>query len=367
MQLQGTRLEINLAALEHNFNYLKSNIKPGVQFMAVVKANAYGHGAVKIAQKLQELNADYFAVAYVAEAIELRDNGIIKPILVLHPQTHMLDTCIERCLEPVIYSMDMLDAFIAFAKAKKQQSYPIHLEFNTGLNRIGIDVSDIEKIILKVNTNPCIKICGLQSHLAASEDLNEVNFTNSQITAFEKINKRFEEALSYAFLKHESNTSGILNYKNAHFSMVRSGIGLYGYGNDEKFDRNLKPIASLKSVISQTRWVEAGDSISYNRKFIAQRKIKYAVIAIGHGDGINRIYGHGKANVIINGELAPTLGIICMDMFMVDITHINCNVGDEVIIFNDKLTASNMAEKAGTISYETLAGIQKRVRRNYIK
>lgn len=366
MPLQGTRLEVNLDALEHNFHYLKSKLEPEVKFMAVVKANAYGHGAVPIAKKLQDLNVDYFAVAYVSEAVELRDNGISKPILVLHAQSFMLETCIERCVEPVVYSMEMLDAFIAFAKAKQQQSYPIHLEFNTGLNRIGIDIADLDEVIKKVTSNPCIKVRGLQSHLAASEDLNENDFTVDQIESFKKVNQRLEEVLPYPFLKHESNTSGILNYKNAHFSMVRSGIGLYGYGNDKKYDSELKPIASLKSIISQTRWIEAGESVSYNRKFIAYKRTRYAVIALGHGDGINRIYGYGKASVLINEELAPTLGIICMDMFMVDITNIDCKAGDEVIIFYEQLTAREMAEKAGTISYEVLTGIQKRVPRMYL-
>ncbi|WP_438961227.1 alanine racemase [Nonlabens sp.] len=366
MSLQGTRLEVNLDALEHNFHYLKSKLEPEVKFMAVVKANAYGHGAVPVAQKLQELNVDYFAVAYVAEAVELRDHGILKPILVLHAQSFMLETCIDRCIEPVIYSMEMLDTFIAFAKAKQQQSYPIHLEFNTGLNRIGIDITDLEEVIEKVLSNPCIQVRGLQSHLAASEDLTEKDFTASQIQSFKKVNQRLEEVLPYPFLKHESNTSGILNYKNAHFSMVRSGIGLYGYGNDVAFDKELKPIATLKSVISQTRWIDAGESVSYNRKFVAQHKTRYAVIALGHGDGINRIYGYGKASVLIHGEHAPTLGIICMDMFMVDITHIDCKAGDEVIIFNPQHTAGHMAEKAGTISYEILTGIQKRVPRMYV-
>ncbi|MBF4983125.1 alanine racemase [Nonlabens mediterrranea] len=365
MPLQGTRLEVNLAALEHNFHYLKSKLQSGVKFMAVVKANAYGHGAVAIAHRLQELDVDYFAVAYVSEAVELRDNGIKKPILVLHAQAFTLNTCIERCIEPVIYSIEMLDAFIAIAQDKQQSAYPIHLEFNTGLNRIGIDFKDIDEVISKVTSNSSIKVRGLQSHLAASEDLNELDFTNSQIELFKEINARLEKALPYPFLKHESNTSGILNYKDAHFSMVRSGIGLYGFGNDHTFDKQLKPVASLKSVISQTRWIEAGESVSYNRKFIAQKRTQYAVIALGHGDGINRIYGYGKAQVSINGKLAPTLGIICMDMFMVDITNIDCYVGDEVIIFNQEFTAREMAEKAGTISYEILTGIQKRVPRIY--
>jgi len=278
----------------------------------------------------------------------------------------MLPICIDRCLEPVIYSMELLEAFIAFAKAKQQQSYPIHLEFNTGLNRIGIDAEDLEKVIAIIEKNPSVKVRGLQSHLAASEDLKENEFTQRQIDLFSTINNRLKDALPYEFITHESNTSGILNYPNAHFNMVRSGIGLYGYGNDLDYDKKLQPVGTLKSVISQTRWIEAGESVSYNRQFIATQRMRYAVIALGHGDGINRIYGHGNAVVYINGAAVPTLGIICMDMFMVDVTDINCNAGDEVIIFDKSHNARDVAEKAGTISYELLTGIQKRVSRIYI-
>jgi alanine racemase len=367
MQLKGTRLEVNLEALAHNYHYLRSKISEDTKFMSVVKANAYGHGMVPIAQKLQELGTDYFATAYMEEGVELRDNGIIKPILILHPQQHNLDICIERCLEPVIYSMEMLDAFTASAKAKQQQSYPIHLEFNTGLNRIGIDHKDVDNVLEKLSSSPEVKVRGLQSHLAASEDLGETVFTQKQIALFEEITTKVQQNLGYEILKHESNTSGLLNYKNAHFSMVRSGIGLYGYGNDAQYDAHLKPIATLISNISQIRTIEAGETVSYNRKFVAKGRTTYAVVALGHGDGINRIYGYGKLEVRINGKSAPTLGIICMDMFMVDMSSIEAKVGDEVVIFDPHIhTSRQMAEDAGTISYELLTGIQKRVRRVYL-
>lgn len=367
MQLQGTRLEVNLTALEHNFHYLKSKLAPDVKFMAVVKANAYGHGMVPIAQKLQELKVDYFAVAYINEAVELRLNGITRPILVLHAQPYMLDTCIDKCIEPVIYSMEMLDAFIASAKAKQQQSYPIHLEFNTGLNRIGIDLNDVEEVIKTIKENPSIKVRGLQSHLAASEDKTETDFTLSQVHSFINICKNVEDSLEYKIIKHQCNTSGILNYSQAHFDMVRSGIGLYGYGNDPDYQNRFMPVARLISTISQIRSIKAGESVSYNRSFEAPRDMIYAVIALGHGDGMKRIYGHGGAQVFINNKAARTLGIICMDMFMVDVTNIECTVGDEVIIFNNIYHAQLMAEKAGAISYELLTGIQKRVPRYYLK
>lgn len=366
MAQTGTRLEIDLAALAHNFQYLKSKIKDSTLFMSVVKANAYGHGMIPISKKLQELGTDYFAVAYVEEAVELRDAGITKPILVLHAQIHTLETCIERCLEPVIYSVELLEQFSAFAKANSQQNYPIHLEFNTGLNRIGIDPADVPKALGLIQENKAVKVRGLQSHLAASEDKMEKEFTLGQIQKFNELCDQVEHELGYQCLRHTDNTSGILNYHSAHYNMVRSGIGLYGYGNDLKFDKELRPVASLKSNISQLRTIKKGESISYNRSHMAEKELTYAVIALGHGDGINRVYGNGKASVLINGHWAPTLGIICMDMFMVDVSDISCKVGDEVIIFDQQHPARDMAEKAGTISYELLTGIQRRVRRIYL-
>ncbi|KQC32318.1 alanine racemase [Nonlabens sp. YIK11] len=366
MESKGTRLEVDLAALAHNFQYLKSKIPAETLFMSVVKANAYGHGITTVARKLQDLGTDYFAVAYVEEGVEMRDAGITKPILVLHAQVHTLQQCIDRCLEPVIYSVEMLKAFIAFAKASSQKSYPIHLEFNTGLNRIGIDPDDLDKAIAIVKATDVIKVRGLQSHLAASEDLSEKDFTLKQIETFEDLCHKVEDQIGYQCLRHTDNTSGILNYDHSHYSMVRSGIGLYGYGNDLKFDAHLKPVASLKSNISQIRHIKKGESVSYNRSHKASQDMDYAVIALGHGDGINRIYGYGKSSMLVNGQWAPTLGIICMDMFMVDVTGVDCKPGDEVIIFDQTHPARDMAEKAGTISYELLTGIQKRVPRIYL-
>jgi len=298
--------------------------------------------------------------------VELRDAGITKPILVLHPQIHTLEICIDRCIEPVIYSVEVLGKFLAFAKAKNQQSYPIHLEFNTGMNRLGIDADDLPRALELVKENASVKVIGLQSHLAASEDLSEKEFTLGQIKKFQQLCNQVEEELGYKCLRHTNNTSGILNFESAHYNMVRSGIGLYGYGNGKKHDVHLKPISSLISNISQIRHVKKGESISYNRSHTAKNDMTYAVIPLGHGDGMNRIYGYGKASVQINGKWAPTLGIICMDMFMVDVTDISCNVGDDVILFGHKHSASDMAKKAGTISYELLTGIQKRVPKIYL-
>ncbi len=368
MKLQGTRLEVNLKSLTHNFRYLKSKIPPGTLFMAVVKANAYGHGAIKVAHKLQELGTDYIATAYASEGSKLRDNGITTPICVFHPQVHELELCIERCLEPVLYSIEVLEEFLAFAKAKNQKNYPVHIEFNTGMNRLGVDPKELDKVLDILNCQSYIKVRGVQSHLGASEDLAEDKFNRSQISLFHKTADDFEQGLGYAIIRHEANTSGILNYQESHFTMVRSGIGLYGYGNDPEHDKHLKPISSLKSNISLIRTIEKGESVSYNRKYFAPHRMTYAVVALGHGDGIHRIHGMGNMEVEINGKKAPTLGIICMDMFMVDVSGIECRVGDEVIIWDEnQQTAQTVAENAGTISYEILTVISDRVPRYYLQ
>ncbi|GAK95833.1 alanine racemase [Nonlabens tegetincola] len=364
---RGTRLVVNLAALEHNYKFLRSKTSDSTLFMAVVKAQAYGHGLVPVAQKLQECGVDYFAVAYVDEAVELRNNGITTPILVLHAQQHNLPDCIERCIEPVIYSKEMLEDFYAFAKAKHQTNYPVHLEFNTGLNRIGIDGEELDAILEMLNKQDHLKVKGLMSHLAASEDLEEITFTQKQIDTFTELAKKAESVLGYDCIKHQCNTSGILNFPNAHFDMVRSGIGLYGYGNDKKYQDNFKPVGTLKSVVSQVRSIKKGESISYNRSHHASKDMTYAVIPLGHGDGMKRVYGYGGAFVYINGKPARTLGIICMDMFMVDVTDIPCKRGDEVVIYDNEHNAQEMAEEVGIISYELITGIQARVPRVYIE
>lgn len=362
-----TVLEINLKALKNNHAYLKSKIASNTLLMAVVKAYAYGTDANEVANYLQELNVDYFAVAYTSEGVALRDAGITKPILVLHPLPTAFETIIERCLEPNLYNTKVLNEFITVAKAKQQSNYPIHLKFNTGLNRLGFTATDISSISEILNTQNAVQTKSVFSHMAASEDLNERAFTLQQIATFNSLSKSFSEAIGYQPLRHMCNTSGILNYPEAHYNMVRSGIGLYGFGNSEKEDKNFTPIASLKSIISQIHHIKKGKSIGYNRGFITTSDIKTATIPIGHADGIGRQYGNGKGFVTINHQKAPIIGNVCMDMIMVNITDITCYEGDEVIIFGTQPTANEFSHTAKTISYEILTAISQRVKRIIIK
>jgi len=362
-----TVLEIDLGALTHNFNYLKSKLQPKTKFLAVVKAFAYGSDSVEVAKHLQTLEVDYFAVAYTKEGVALRDAGITTPILVLHPQPENFSIIIERCLEPSIYSLKILREFIAAAEVEKQRNYPIHVKFNTGLNRLGLSESDMKFIISNLKCTHAVEAKSLFSHLAASEDTNELDFTTKQIESFKSIAELFESKIGYKPWLHLCNTSGVINYPKAHFDMVRCGIGLYGFGNSAKEDDNLKPIASLKSVISQIHNIEKDETVGYNRAYKSKGFEKTATIPIGHADGINRIYGNGNGFVIINGEKAPIIGNVCMDMIMVNITTIDCSEGDEVIIFDSTYKAVNLAESANTISYEIITSISQRVKRLFLK
>ena len=364
---QETILEIDLKALKHNFEYIKSKTQKSTKTLAVVKAFAYGSHAETVANYLQDLDVDYFAVAYVSEGVALRDAGIIKPILVLHPQTVNFKTLIERCLEPSLYNTKILSEFIAVASEEGQTNYPVHLKFNTGLNRLGFIESDIDGVISKLEETKSIIAKSVFSHLAASEDLSEKEFTSLQIQKFNTIAEEFSKKIGYKPMLHICNTSGILNHPEAHLDMVRTGIGLYGFGNSEKENKNFKPIATLKSVISQIHSIQKGESVGYNRAYKSDAFSKTATIPIGHADGIGRQYGNGKGYVIINDKPAYIIGNVCMDMIMVDITNIDCKEGDEVIVFGDHPhSASEFSKTAQTISYEIITAISPRVKRVFL-
>jgi len=363
-QVQETTLEIDLTALQHNFEFIKSKLHGDTKVLAVVKAFGYGSDATIIANYLQQLNVDYFAVAYTHEGVTLRNSGVSTPILVLHPQIINFETLIEHHLEPNLYNARSLKAIIAVAELKKQKNYPIHIKFNTGLNRLGFWENDVDFIISLLKNSSAIRVISLFSHLAASEDLNEKSFTLGQITSFKKTALEFEQKIGYKPFLHQLNTSGILNYaQEAQFDMVRAGIGLYGFANDPKITSQLKNVLNLKSVISQIHKIEPNESVGYNRAFKADGYMKTATIPIGHADGIHRALGNGKGYVTVNGEKAPIIGNVCMDMIMVNITSIDCKEGDEVVIFDHQKTINDLAAKADTISYEILTAISQRVKR----
>jgi alanine racemase len=309
---------------------------------------------------------DYFSVAYINEGISLRKKGIDKPVLVLHPQSVNFEKIIEHCLEPSIYSEFVLKEFIKSAEKSGVKDYPIHIKLNTGLNRLGFSHKELEKVFEILSKTEAIKVKGIFSHLSASEDWKEREFTLEQIGKFREMARLFIEALKYKPILHLCNTSGIINYPEAAFDMVRTGIGLYGFGNDPEIDKRLKPVGTLKTIISQIQYLKVGESVGYNRAYKAPESVKIAILPIGHADGINRQYGNERAGVFINGEYAPIIGNVCMDMLMINITGIECEEGDEVVIFGGPQHATQFAAKGKTISYELITGISQRVKRQMV-
>ena len=359
-----TTLEIDLNALAHNYKYICSKVNPNTKILAVVKANGYGTDSVIIARELVKLGVDYFSVAYAIEGSSLRDAKIETPILVLHPLPVNFGLILERCMEPSIYSAKMLVEFIAFAERKKQKNYPIHLKFNTGLNRLGFDKKDIVWISEQLQKTFSVKVKSIFSHLAASEDPSEDAFTKKQCFVFKSISEKLIGVLGYVPLLHALNTSGVLNYPEAQFDMVRTGIGIYGFGNSPEENKQLKPVASLKTVISQIHSIAPGESVGYNRSYKATDVTIIATLPLGHADGINRAFGNEVGWVTIQGKKAPIIGNVCMDMMMVDITLIKCQEGDEVVVFGTNPTAEELSISINSIAYELLTNVSGRIKRS---
>lgn len=365
--MSDTVLEIHLSNLRHNYSFLRKRLSTNTKLLAVVKAFGYGSDAVAVATCLAEQGVDYFGVAYVHEGIALRKAGITTPILVLHPQAPNFEALINHQLEPSLYSQRILDAFLNKLKETQTKNYPVHVKFNTGLNRLGFQPKDVVSLLDSMNTNSAwLHLQGVYSHLAASDDSSEATFTKMQLRTFADIASSFKVAHPNTIF-HVLNTSGVLRYPDAQYDMVRTGISLYGYGNDPSVDAQLKPVLTLKTIISQIHVLEKGASLGYNRAFVATTKTKTATLPLGHADGIGRIYGNGNGYVMIHDQKAPIIGNVCMDMIMVDVTHIDCQEGDQVIVLGPDASAETLANSAGTISYELITGLSQRIKRKIIR
>jgi alanine racemase len=362
-----TVLEINLNAISYNLNFFKSKLKPNVKIMLMVKAFGYGNGGLEIAKLLEHHKVDYLGVAFADEGISLRNGGIHLPIMVLNPENTSFSAIIQHQLEPEIYCLKGLHAFLKIAKQKNLKNFPIHVKLDTGMHRLGFEEDNIEELILSLKGNDTIEVKSILSHLATSDDLKHRDFTVSQIRLFDKLSSKMVAELGINPIRHILNTSGISNYPEAQFNMVRLGIGLYGVSNDPLEQKYLENVGTLKSVISQIRTISAGDSVGYGRKFMAEKTTKVATIPIGYADGISRAWGNGVGFVSIKDKKAKILGSICMDMLMVDVTEIDCTEGDRVIIFGENPTVSYIAKKLNTISYEILTSISQRVKRVFYR
>lgn len=362
-----TILEINLDAISYNLNFYKSKLQSSTKIMVMVKAFGYGNGGFEIAKLLQHHKVDYLGVAFADEGIELRKAGITTPIMVLNPENSSFRAMIAYNLEPEIYTIKGLQAFLKIAQQQNTSHYPIHIKLDTGMHRLGFEPHDTTELCAHLKNNNFIKVVSIFSHLAASDNLNFKDFTLLQFQRFDAMYAQLEKVLPSKPMRHILNTSGIFNYPQKQMEMVRLGIGLYGIGNSEQELQALENVSALKTIISQIRAVEPQESIGYSRKFLVTKQMKVATIPIGYADGIRRAWGNEKGFVLINNQKAIILGNICMDMMMVDVTNINCKTGDEVIVLGTSPKITEMAHATGTIPYEILTGISQRVKRIFYK
>jgi alanine racemase len=362
-----TVLEINLNTLLSNLNYYKAKLKPGVKVMAMVKAFSYGSGTFEVANMLQYNKVDYLAVAYTDEGIALREGGITLPIVVLNPEPLAYDKLTAYRLEPEIYSFTLLDEFVKYAQENDITNYPIHIKIDTGMHRLGFEDYEVETLCDLLEINKYVRVKSVFSHLAASDNEQHDLFTLKQIGIFDKAYAQIEEAIGYPVIKHISNTSGITRWPTAQYDMVRLGIGLYGVDAAVPADdAGLKPVATLKTTVSQVKKVLANDTIGYNRNGSLKRDGVIATVRIGYADGYLRAFGNGVGRMLVNGVLVPTVGNVSMDMCMIDITEVpGVREGDEIIVFNDQQRIEALATQIGTIPYEILTNISQRVKRVY--
>ncbi|WP_291123093.1 alanine racemase, partial [Flavobacterium sp. UBA6046] len=362
-----TVLEINLNAISHNLNFFKSKLKLTTKMMVMVKAFGYGSGGFEIAKLLEHHKVDYLGVAFADEGILLKNAGIKLPIMVLNPENTSFSAIIQHQLEPEIYSLKGLNAFLKIAEKRKLKHFPIHIKLDTGMHRLGFEEENLDELIATLKENKFVKVRSVLSHMATSDALEHRDFALSQIDLFEKLSSKLMVELQIKPIRHILNTSGISNFPQAQYDMVRLGIGLYGVSNDVEEQKFLENVGTLKSVISQIRSIQAGESVGYGRRFIAEKPTKIATIPIGYADGISRHWGNGLGFVTINNQKVSIVGSICMDMLMVDISEINCKEGDQVIIFGKSPTVTFMANQLHTIPYEILTSISQRVKRVFYR
>ena len=362
-----TILEINLDAISHNFNYYKSKLAPNVKMMVMVKAFGYGNGGLEIAKLLEHHKVDYLGVAFADEGIALKNGGIKLPIMVLNPESTSFPSIIQYQLEPEIYSLKGLNAFLKIAREKNLKDYPIHIKMDTGMHRLGFENNTIDELIATLKGNSTVRVQSILSHLATSDDPKHFDFVRQQIALFEKLSSKLMAELSINPIRHTLNTSGISNFPDAQYSMVRLGIGLYGVSNDPAEQKYLENVGTLKSIISQIRTIPAGDSVGYGRRFMADAATKIATIPIGYADGIARLWGNEVGYVTIKNQKAKIVGSVCMDMLMVNVSDIECKEGDSVIIFGESPTVIEMAVALKTIPYEIMTSISQRVKRVFFR
>ena len=343
-QQHQTVMEINLTAMLHNLKSYQQKLKPTTKVMAMVKAFSYGSGSVEVARLLEFHKIDYLAVAYADEGVVLRKAGISLPIMVMSPDEASFDALLEYHLEPELFSNFIFNAFEQYLQKQAVSNFPVHIKFNTGMNRLGFEVTESAALATRIMNSNCFLVKSAFSHLAASEDVAMDAFTVEQAAQFDKACDQLSKGIGYHFIRHLSNTAAIFRKLELQYDMVRLGIGLYGVDTANEKDLALQTVASLKSTIAQIRTIQENETVGYNRKGRVSRQSKIATVRIGYADGFNRRSGNGKASMYVKGKLAPVIGNVCMDMTMIDITDIDgVAEGDQVEIFGNDLPVQQLA------------------------
>ncbi|MEM6723368.1 MAG: bifunctional UDP-N-acetylmuramoyl-tripeptide:D-alanyl-D-alanine ligase/alanine racemase [Bacteroidota bacterium] len=368
-RLHRTVLEIDLEAMRHNLESYAALVNPSVKIMVMVKASAYGSGDQTVARMLAYHGVDYLGVAYIDEGVALRQHGNLLPIMVLNPEPGAFDALIEHQLEPVIYSLEQLSMLVQHLQLiGAREAFPIHIKLETGMNRLGFVESLLPELIPYLKDQKLVEVKSVFSHLAASEDPDEDAFSRDQVTRFERMSNQLITALDYPVFRHLVNSSGIIRFPEAHYDLVRLGIGLYGVEDDPKISDELLPVFHLKTYITQIKTVKAGETIGYGRSGKAVQNMRIATTSIGYADGFWRRLSNGKGKLYWNDQPAPVIGNVCMDMTMVDVSHLaEAKVGDELIVFGRYPKIQDFAQDADTIPYEILTAIADRVPRIYLQ
>jgi len=363
-----TILNVSLPAIAYNLNLHRRLLKPETKVVAMVKATSYGLGDAELINELVTQHIDYLAVAYTDEGVRLRKRHIQTPIIVLGAEAHSFDVMVRHHLEPEIFNFYYLQELIKVLQHYPQiQLFNIHIKLDTGMHRLGFDEADLPRLIQIVKEHPQLHIASVFSHLCAAEDPAEDTYTMQQITLFKRMTDSLCAAFDYRILRHILNSAGIFRFTDAQFDMVRLGISLYGSSEIPEVAAQLHNVATLKTVVTQVKHFSAGESIGYNRSFVLQRDSQVAIIPIGYADGYPRELSNGKGTVIIQGQRVPIIGKVCMDMCMVDVTGLTVHEGDEVIVYGEGNSVSDMARAAGLISYELTTRLSPRVPRVYVR
>ncbi|WP_291912947.1 bifunctional UDP-N-acetylmuramoyl-tripeptide:D-alanyl-D-alanine ligase/alanine racemase [Chitinophaga sp. CB10] len=363
-----TILEINLSAISHNVKHYQSLLKPNTKVMAMVKAFSYGSGSFEIANLLQFHGIDYLAVAYADEGVELRRSGITMPIMVMNPEPASFDAILHWNLEPEIYSMGTLMQFQEEVIAAGKTEFPVHIKLDTGMHRLGFVKKDLPELISVLTASSTFRVQSVFSHLAASEDPAQDAFTQQQGRLFYEMSHELQKALGYFVIRHIANSAAITRHPDLQLDMVRLGIGMYGIDSAMDIQDQLRNVSTLKTTIAQLKELEPGETVGYGRRWEAAKPAVTATVRIGYADGYSRRMGNGNGKMLIRGKLAPVIGVVAMDMCMLDVTHIpDAAEGDEVIVFGQDLPVQELAKWADTIPYEILTGISQRVKRVYFQ